>query len=404
MSMRLKSRWTYLIILFLSCFSSWMVSAQSHWSSKFLKNVYSQSSVKTDSMILSQLSTEKYRSPIIRDVDLRLRSSQITPEIEEFRMRFDLMNPAMITADKNYQIALQNYQEVRSKVRINEFLLERYHLLIGHYHRSRMIADREKLLYQYQGLLENSDAISVRDALKLDREILHLSREEEELRLKQSFLEEELKQELPGYEFEFTWDQFQFVTEEQIMEQLEYVMGVQMQEAELIISRDVLAKEELARDGKQSKRSLGFIQPEYEVDPANDIADNLRFQVGIQLPIFDEDRVERKLKELKLLADLADSENDAQALQKLISQIWLSAQFFKQDIALMAAKSDQLKKFSDELVATDLKLFIDVLSYQNEINELELRSKMDLLRIYVQAMSLSGGLARPPLHNFLMFN
>jgi hypothetical protein len=391
----------WMLSLILCGAGSISLMGQSHWSTEYLGTVYSQPKIKTDSLILQELDGEKYRSPLIRDIDLRLRTSELSPEVEELRMRFDLMNPAMISADKNYQTAVKNYQEIRSKMRINEYLLQKYELLIGHYHRRTLIGHHQDLQARYKQLLENSGFLPVRDVLKLDKAVFQLSREIEDLELKQAILEEELKHSLDSKELNLEWATIALVEEDQIIDELAIVLEIPMQEVELIDKRDKLLLEEFNREKQQQKRSLGFIQPEYEIDPSNDFSSNFRFQLGVQLPILNEDRVDQKYDELERLGDLSESKEDLQVLQKTINSIWLSARFFEEDLTLLQAKSEQLEQLESELATTDSDLLIDLLDYQHEVQLLKLRSRMDLMRVYIQAMSLSGALARPPLRNFL---
>ena len=92
------------------------------------------------------LSDHQFNSPWLRELDFRIRPNNIETSLSEYRLRFGILNPAEIKANKSYyKLLLSQQQFERSRV-VNNVLNRRYELILEGFYlqRSRKI-DQENL-------------------------------------------------------------------------------------------------------------------------------------------------------------------------------------------------------------------------------------------------------------------
>lgn len=398
MSMPWRSRIGFLSLLCL--FSFLWASGQNHWSDDFLFGVYEEAEIKADSMILAKLESKGFRSPWIRDLDLRLRSDDLSPSIEEVRVRFDLLNPAVRSADKQYKSAFENYRKLRARVRLNERLLSRYRILLAHAAYQKEINRLTKLKKQYEMLLSEMPDLSLREVLRIDEEVFDLGRDIDRSRYELIVVEETIQKEVSG-ETEFSWDLFNQYEAVALRDKIKELLDQSLLEPALTDAKTLTERVSYEQGVKRDQQALGFIQPEYELDPEKNLSENFGFQVGVQLPLFNEDRVSQQYDELELTETISEIEQEQFEFQRLIENIRQTTLFTAQTLMAISDKQGQITGFQSNLAENEVDLVVDLLQYQHKLREMEERAMIDLMDLYVQVLSMTGQLAQPPLTNYL---
>ena len=122
---------------------------QSAWYDQYLLSAFGDTEYQGQTQQIELLDLNKYRSPIVQEIDLRLRASYLNQTIEDYRLRLDIINPKLRQAEAQYQTAYLNYQRSRQHSTINTLLKTRYLDLLSYWYLDRLLS----LTIQYQELI-----------------------------------------------------------------------------------------------------------------------------------------------------------------------------------------------------------------------------------------------------------
>lgn len=399
MSTQWKNKYIGLFIVGVLCWNN--VNGQSTLVEAFIKTAFVHPEVVADSMILRQLNEEKFRSPWIREIDVRLRANELSPAINEFRMRFDLMNPTVISADKNYQKSLENYRRVRADLQLNQVLKDRYQIMLLQMQYTRQIELLEDYLSKLEAIVGQLPRQTTKEAIALDEAIFDLSKDRNELQMKVQAVSNVIENLLPNQPNKINWQQVRMQDFQTIKRETEVLLQLPLIDEAMYQARLRSDEDAYQRELAQNKRNLGFIQPEYELKPDNSIQENLGFQVGVVLPIFREDRVEEKLDQLEMKEKQAEIDEEKSKLYLLVERMRLMNVYYYQNGIDLSQKSQQLYDWSQTISSTEIDEVMDILKYQFKVNSLRLKNDFDMMELYVQSLSLTGILAQPPFQMYL---
>ena len=120
------------------------------------------------------LSTHKFNSPWLRELDFRLRPNNEETAISDYRLRFGILNPWEIKANRDYYKLLLRQQTFERKKTINEVLERRYQLIIeGRYLMSALAINEANLtqLMKIKQLILEESPDDLRELLAMEEEI-----------------------------------------------------------------------------------------------------------------------------------------------------------------------------------------------------------------------------------------
>lgn len=355
---------------------------------------------KTLQMQQEFLSTHKFNSPWLRELDFRMRAKGLEPDIDEYRMRLGLLNPLEIKANKTYNDLINQQHQLKNRTVINDLLLRRYQVLIEHY----FISKRNQLLTDYQAKLEVQRQLvlelegSVRELIQIEEQMTKLELENLSVQQMLNLLNENIARSagIPD------WSDHQIPSKESIMQTIN-----QSADGELLVSeaeQDLKVREQLLRLEKaEAFSNIGFIQGEYDLDQGDNPRDHMGMQLGIQVPIFNVDRPKIQREELSLLDERAEAENAQTELSFRKSNQLINLQGIQAQLEWISQKQESIKKYEQlsEEISGDLETLIELADYQFYLDQKHLELQSDLLMHYIKYLHLAGRLSEMPYQNYL---
>ncbi len=349
------------------------------------------------------LEDHQFNSPWLRELDFRVRPNNIETSLSEYRLRFGILNPAEIKANKAYYKLLVSQQEFERAKVINDVLRRRYELILeGYYlqHSRKIVEANLEALNEIKSLVLTQTA-DLDDILKLEEEI---TKEELNMRglvrsmnqLKVAYVNFGVT-DLPPFE-DVNW-----VQKEQIDSMIRTVS--EDQTMKLISKQYDLAREEsiLKIDKAEAFSNLGFVQAEYNNDRGDTFDENLRFQLGIQIPIFNTDRPNNQRRELALIEERSEYERllSTERNEQEISVLELSDYLL--EWKLIEAKQAALIQYQEAVqeAGGTVETYDRLRSYTFFLQKAGLRAQLDVLSRYIGILAVAGKLGEAPYHNYL---
>ncbi len=346
------------------------------------------------------METENFNLPIIRGVEVRLRSSNTNEAIEDYRFRLELLNPFERAANKAYNRSYQKKLELEQEVRFADVLLLRFQLLIRHYQLNDAIQrniERTRIVNSLMQLAEQQQ-----DAAKM----LDSSMELTKLELRKNKLENELEalnqriQQLYAGEFSPQWSGFEVITPEVMAITLSQLDSLSIPMLRLLDQENDLAQKEYKLEKANSRRAIGFIQSEYDWDRGDWPREHWGFQVGIAIPIVNPDKPDLQFEKLDIMELESESRVAIEAYNSRLSELTRRFRTSKDGFDLVTGKLQKTAE-TRNAVLQDEKLTLELFRFQRDLEEMLVDYHLDLLNTYFQLLHLQGALSPANPVNYL---
>lgn len=348
------------------------------------------------------LDEHRFNSPWIREVDLRLRSNNIQPSLEDYRLRFGLINPLVIKANSNYHRALGGSLTAEEAVKRSDVIRQRYFLMI-----ENMDLNAMKSLYSTK--LEALKRVAqlgpsdLGDWIDLQSDItkaeLMVREVDQKLKINE-FLILERMPEATAIEL----DTAQIIREEQVFRIIQKLNESDQTGllTELSAQRTALRESVLKLERVENRSNIGYIQAEYDRDRGNNLNAHAGFQVGITLPLVNPNKPDYQREVLKQLENETKEAIEAKN-QKQAAQIEALDLGYQQDNLLyLKQKMEQIQPLSSEMNTPEL--YLDYLNYVQYLQENYLSERSALLRSYISLLHDQGLFLEGPSVNYLSRN
>ena len=351
------------------------------------------------------LKDHDFNSPWIREMEIRARSNDSELGLEDYRLRFGLINPGEIKANKNYKRELGTTIQLRKEDKINDVLRQRYSLLIEHLYLSEVKSYSEEylsvleklkaLIYQNNGnnLLENA-LDTEEEILKLRIDLLGIN---QKLEITEFLIRERL-----SFSGDIKIDTSTLVTVDQVSNRISLVSTENTDLKTALVLQEQKLEESLYNVEKaESWRNIGFVQAEYDIERGADAADHLGYQVGVSIPIFKTDRPDLQRDKIDLLQEKAEEETKL-ALDKREQQILrMDFDHIIDQLNLLRGQFDFIDKFDQIEQQPDVDLIRKSKDYRRFLIEKKWGLYTLLLDKYIDFLHGHGQLVSRPLVNHL---
>lgn len=344
-----------------------------------------------------------FNSPIIREVEMRLRAPTMGDSPDDFRFRISPINPWESKANRNYTDVLNNQLNTQWQVTYSQVLNRRYQWLIRLNYLEDMIAFLSNQNAQYKGMKENysSQEGTARELLKLQKDILFNDIELDNLKGEKEKLSFIM---VRGYGTIETPSllNIDFVTPEQIS--LE-IIDADEQEMNVFVQNEMnllqLKESEWKISKSESFSNMGFLQAEYRSDRGDGISENLGWQVGFQLPIFNKDKPDLQRRKLDLL-------KDNQEVVKKKEEMDLKLFEYETELTKLLRSYQRIDSASAAIQISNVQMDLSMLLEFDEFKFRLEREKIELNRQifsnYIYWLQMKGQLISDPLVNHLTSN
>lgn len=350
------------------------------------------------------LSNHKFNSPWLRELDFRMRPNNLETSLTDYRLRFGILNPAEIKANRAYYKLLLSQQDFERVAVVNDVLKRRYELILeGYYLTSSLGINEENLrkLKEIKSLIV-SETGDLEDIIKLEEAIT-----KQELTIKGIFRNmNQLRLAYSG----FGINKIPVFNEANLIQknQIDSIVSstIEDETLELVAEKNSLAREEtiLKINKAEAFSNLGFVQAEYDSERGDTNDEHIRFQFGIQIPIFNTDRPDNQRRELEFIEEqksyetLLKEESSDQELRAI------ELFDFLEEWRLIEVKSKNLVEYRNIIEETggSVEAYDRLRSYTFYLQNIELRIQLDVLIRYINHLHSIGKLAENPYQNFLV--
>lgn len=343
------------------------------------------------------VSSHNFNSPLLREVEFRMRSRDLQSSPDDFRLRFAPINPWERKANKAYLEVLRQQLSSERRMQLSQLLSRRYRLIIELKYLQEVLAFTKRKDLSYRNLINayTKKENSGKEILRLKKRLVFNELQSEELVGRVERVQNEISMTYTPPE---TWVLPDLIQPEQI--QIE-IQNEALSNNNLMIqnemNKSILSEAEWQINKSESFSNMGFLQAEYRPDTGLPFSEALGWQLGFQLPIFNRDRPDLQRRKLGVIEDQVFVEQQKQEVDLLIfdSESILRAylrQYEKIQNALRSTGS-----MDSDISNVDLLLELDELKSDLEGEKIDVYRK--ILDSYVNWMEVTGNLVSEPMVN-----
>ena len=374
----------------------------------YLSNAVQAVEIKSIQEQLYFIDQHGFKSPILREVEFRMRVTHFGEGLDNYKLRFSPLNPYEIGANKAYRVALEQQMSAQLKLSLNEVLKGRYQLLIDHFFLVQQLNFLAREISFYQELItmasEQPQRFSVKDIIRTDKSLLKANIRQLELVNEQLQLEYLIKQ---TYDYQGTidWTTEELATIDQIQSWLN-AQKMPLLDNNLLVKneeqKNLLEDAELKIKKQESFSNIGYLQVEYRPDENSTVGESMGLQIGVNIPVVNADKPDLERRRLKMLENIQEFNEDKNSIHTSMNfaQMQLSSLLVQHNMIDNKIKSYDAYRLSAQSNAS-LDVLLELREYQFELKALELRIFAEVLEKYIILLSFDGQLAEDPYVNYL---
>lgn len=351
---------------------------------------------------LEYIDDESFKSPLFRELEVRLRSNDFNASPEDFRLRLGFLNPMEQRRNNSYNDLHTEYLQSKYGFEANLIIANRYKQLVHHYYLEEYIKLLNNEIIQLSiahNQLQLED-LSLKDLISTDEAILKNELKRKDITATLKILEYSIYS-IHNIKDSIGWNNFQMISIPRIVNIIFKDTNRNSKEFDLALQELKLDEEAYKLKKAESWSNIGFIQAEYDTDRGKDINDHIGFQLGISLPVFNVDKPKLQRAKLDLLQNeyelqqLKDeTESDRFKLQETLREhIW--------SYELVSGKLTDFEKLGENMVYDDIEEYLSLIKYIAYLRVLKNEFSLDCVNTYIEVLSLSGQLTSAPFINYI---
>lgn len=349
---------------------------------------------------LSYYRSNSFKSPVIRELELRVRGNNFDSSPDNFALRLGILNPKERTANNIFNVAKENYLLKTKDHLLNEILSEKYNGLINNFDLVITLSLMQEEKNQIKAFeLAQKGVLALNDWIKLDQNLL-------ELGLKQADFESLIHAKNSEFMINDSlflnvdWDEFELVSLDEIKNTIalhnhkSFFLEVDLASGKLHLDRL-----KLNIDYAESW-NIGFFQAGYDMDGGGALKKQMDYRIGITIPLFNEDKPKLKREELKLMGTAVELKH----LEEI--NVLIDRQRMKQfnDLVLRYEMLLQKEQELSNLAAAGvdgIDGFLALSKYMTSVKKSLHKTNIKILLLYIEILEKKGILGAEPYLNYL---
>jgi len=349
---------------------------------------------------LSYYRSNSFKSPAIRELELRVRGNNFDSSPDNFALRLGILNPKERTANNIFNVAKENYLLKTKDHLLNEILSEKYNGLINNFDLVTTLSLLQEEKNQIKAFeLAQKGVLALNDWIKLDQNLL-------ELGLKQADFESLIHAKNSEFMINDSlflnvdWDEFELVSLDEIKNTIalhnhkSFFLEVDLASGKLHLDRL-----KLNIDYAESW-NIGFFQAGYDMDGGGALKKQMDYRIGITIPLFNEDKPKLKREELKLMGTAVELKH----LEEI--NVLIDRQRMKQfnDLVLRYEMLLQKEQELSNLAAAGvdgIDGFLALSKYMTSVKKSLHKTNIKILLLYIEILEKKGILGAEPYLNYL---
>ena len=349
---------------------------------------------------LSYYRSNSFKSPAIRELELRVRGNNFDSSPDNFALRLGILNPKERTANNTFNVAKENYLLKTKDHLLNEILSEKYNGLINNFDLVITLSLLQEEKNQIKAFeLAQKGVLALNDWIKLDQNLL-------ELGLKQADFESLIHAKNSEFMINDSlflnvdWDEFELVSLDEIKNTIalhnhkSFFLEVDLASGKLHLDRL-----KLNIDYAESW-NIGFFQAGYDMDGGGTLKKQMDYRIGITIPLFNEDKPKLKREELNLMGTAVELKH----LEEI--NVLIDRQRMKQfnDLVLRYEMLLQKEQELSNLAAAGvdgIDGFLALSKYMTSVKKSLHKTNIKILLLYIEILEKKGVLGAEPYLNYL---
>ena len=349
---------------------------------------------------LSYYRSNSFKSPAIRELELRVRGNNFDSSPDNFALRLGILNPKERTANNIFNVAKENYLLKTKDHLLNEILSEKYNGLINNFDLVITLSLLQEEKNQIKAFeLAQKGVLALNDWIKLDQNLL-------ELGLKQADFESLIHAKNSEFMINDSlflnvdWDEFELVSLDEIKNTIalhnhkSFFLEVDLASGKLHLDRL-----KLNIDYAESW-NIGFFQAGYDMDGGGALKKQMDYRIGITIPLFNEDKPKLKREELNLMGTAVELKH----LEEI--NVLIDRQRMKQfnDLVLRYEMLLQKEQELSNLAAAGvdgIDGFLALSKYMTSVKKSLHKTNIKILLLYIEILEKKGILGAEPYLNYL---
>ena len=349
---------------------------------------------------LSYYRSNSFKSPAIRELELRVRGNNFDSSPDNFALRLGILNPKERTANNTFNVAKENYLLKTKDHLLNEILSEKYNGLINNYDLVITLSLLQEEKNQIKAFeLAQKGVLALNDWINLDQNLL-------ELGLKQADFESLIHAKNSEFMINDSlflnvdWDEFELVSLDEIKNTIalhnhkSFFLEVDLASEKLHLDRL-----KLNIDYAESW-NIGFFQAGYDMDGGGTLKKQMDYRIGITIPLFNEDKPKLKREELNLMGTAVELKH----LEEI--NFLIDRQRMKQsnDLVLRYEMLLQKEQELSNLAAAGvdgIDGFLALSKYMTSVKKSLHKTNIKILLLYIEILEKKGVLGAEPYLNYL---
>jgi len=349
---------------------------------------------------LSYYRSNSFKSPAIRELELRVRGNNFDSSPDNFALRLGILNPKERTANNTFNVAKENYLLKTKDHLLNEILSEKYNALINNYDLVITLSLLQEEKNQIKAFeLAQKGVLALNDWINLDQNLL-------ELGLKQADFESLIHAKNSEFMINDSlflnvdWDEFELVSLDEIKNTIalhnhkSFFLEVDLASEKLHLDRL-----KLNIDYAESW-NIGFFQAGYDMDGGGTLKKQMDYRIGITIPLFNEDKPKLKREELNLMGTAVELKH----LEEI--NVLIDRQRMKQfnDLVLRYEMLLQKEQELSNLAAAGvdgIDGFLALSKYMTSVKKSLHKTNIKILLLYIEILEKKGVLGAEPYLNYL---
>jgi hypothetical protein len=349
---------------------------------------------------LSYYRSNSFKSPAIRELELRVRGNNFDSSPDNFALRLGILNPKERTANNTFNVAKENYLLKTKDHLLNEILSEKYNGLINNYDLVITLSLLQEEKNQIKAFeLAQKGVLALNDWINLDQNLL-------ELGLKQADFESLIHAKNSEFMINDSlflnvdWDEFELVSLDEIKNTIALHNHKSFfLEVDLASEKFHLDRLKLNIDYAESW-NIGFFQAGYDMDGGGTLKKQMDYRIGITIPLFNEDKPKLKREELNLMGTAVELKH----LEEI--NVLIDRQRMKQfnDLVLRYEMLLQKEQELSNLAAAGvdgIDGFLALSKYMTSVKKSLHKTNIKILLLYIEILEKKGVLGAEPYLNYL---
>lgn len=369
---------------------------------EYMSTPFQESEIAGLEKQLEYINSNSFRSPLFRELQLRIGTKDIVSSLSDIRVRLGFLNPLEQRANKQYENTRTEYLKIKYSYEINCLFANRYKQLIKHHYLTRysqlLSSEIMQLSVAFEQMQRNTT--NIKEWIKTDERILEKQLEQKNINTSIE-LQEYIFTEVNNFHDTVNWDNFNFITVNKMREVIFSNKIFTPEVLKLAQQSLEVEKAEYKIDKAKAYSDIGFLQANYDIDNDNSLNENIGLQLGVTIPLFNPDKPKLQRKKLSLIKEEYKVNRISQ--ETSLENVTLDKVFvnYIRNYNQVSNRLTEIELLGENISYENTEEFTALITYISNLKILQFELYNNCLNTYIEILALSGRLTTSPYLNYI---